>query len=85
MTDQLSSQPPGHSTDPVLRLVHELFCLAKRDHCVCEDPWYSCPKAPGGCSNDNLTGCDCGADVDNAAAAKVYADILHLLAGMGVK
>jgi hypothetical protein len=33
-----------------------------------EDCWYSCPKAPDGCCNDNYAEdeCICGADDHNA-------------------
>jgi hypothetical protein len=37
-------------------LVEHLAGLAKRDHTYCEDSWYSCPKAEGGCANDNYAG-----------------------------
>jgi hypothetical protein len=38
-----------------------------RKHTYCEDSWYSCPKAEGGCSNDSVgSDCDCGADKWNA-------------------
>jgi len=40
---------------------------AKRRHYYCADPWYSCPKADGGCANEALDDeCDCGADEWNA-------------------
>jgi hypothetical protein len=43
-------------------LVEHLAGLAKRDHTYCEDSWYSCPKAEGGCANDNYKNdeCNCG-------------------------
>jgi len=34
------------------RMVETLAVLAKRTHDYCEDPWYSCPKAEGGCADD---------------------------------
>jgi hypothetical protein len=39
----------------------------RRTHYSCdEDCWYSCPKAEGGCCDDNAgTECNCGADVHN--------------------
>lgn len=50
---------------------------AKRGHYYCEDCWYSCPKAPEGCCDDQKPKnvCDCGADEWNA---KVDAMILKL-------
>jgi len=48
-------------------LCAELVQLARREHHYCEDSWYSCPKAEGGCSNDSAgSECDCGADKHNA-------------------
>ena len=45
----------------------ELASLARRKHYYCEDSWYSCPKAEGGCANDAEGGeCNCGADKHNA-------------------
>ena len=36
----------------------------KASHYDCEDPWYSCPLAEGGCFDDRKPKdeCDCGAD-----------------------
>jgi hypothetical protein len=40
---------------------------AKRPHHWCDDAWYSCPKDPEGCSDeDQGTDCNCGADKFNA-------------------
>lgn len=48
--------------------------LGLRPHNSCDDSWYSCPKHPEGCANDDAgTDCNCGADAHNAeveAAAK---------------
>jgi hypothetical protein len=40
-------------------------------HLYVEDCWYSCPKAPDGCCNDNYAEdeCICGADDHNARVA----------------
>jgi hypothetical protein len=49
--------------------VRELVQLATRPHVYNdEDPWYSCPKAPGGCADDRQPKdvCTCGADKHNA-------------------
>ena len=49
------------------QLCSELATLAKRDHYYCEDSWYSCPKAEGGCADDYQGDeCNCGADAHNA-------------------
>jgi len=37
----------------------------KQQHHYCEDSWYSCPKHPDGCANDDITECNCGADEHN--------------------
>ena len=40
---------------------------ARRPHYYCDDPWYSCPKAEGGCCDESAgTECRCGADEWNA-------------------
>lgn len=62
--------------------IAELGKLAIKDHFwVDGDNWYSCPKAPEGCSDDQWPKgvCNCGADKHNA---KVEA-ILKLL-GTGI-
>jgi hypothetical protein len=39
---------------------------SRMSHHYCEDSWYSCPKAEGGCSNDEVgEDCNCGADEHN--------------------
>ena len=44
-----------------------LLLRAKRPHYYCEDSWYSCPKAPDGCADENQGDeCNCGADAWNA-------------------
>lgn len=42
-------------------------------HLYVEDCWYSCPKAPEGCCNDNYPEgtCNCGADEHNARVDKL--------------
>lgn len=52
-----------------------LEALEKRTHHrYCEDSFYSCPKHPEGCTDDNAgTECDCGADVAIAALARIEA------------
>lgn len=46
----------------------------RRDHRYCEDCWYSCPKAEGGCCDDSQgTECNCGTDEHNAQLDKVLA------------
>jgi hypothetical protein len=51
----------------IKQICTELASLARREHYYCEDSWYSCPKAEGGCANDAEGGeCNCGADKHNA-------------------
>lgn len=40
-------------------------------HYECDDPWYSCPESEGGCINDAVTECDCGAQRAIDALAKL--------------
>jgi hypothetical protein len=50
-----------------MQLIQDLAALARRDRYSCEDPWYSCPKAEGGCANDAAgDDCNCGAEQHNA-------------------
>lgn len=46
-----------------------------RGHHYCEqDSWYSCPKAPEGCSNsDDGDECNCGADKQNLEVDAILA------------
>lgn len=54
----------------IKQICTELANLARREHYFCEDSWYSCPKAEGGCANDTEgTECNCGADKHNAKVA----------------
>jgi len=47
----------------------------KRKHYYCEDCWYSCPKADGGCCNEaDGDECNCGADKFNAWIDSVLAE-----------
>jgi hypothetical protein len=59
-------------SDNLRRLVN----LARRTHRYCEDQWYSCPRAEGGCADDSQgDGCNCGADAHNAEVDKLVAII----------
>lgn len=50
----------------IVRL-REALSRCKRGHYYCEDSWYSCPLAEGGCANDSKAAvCDCGAEAFNA-------------------
>lgn len=53
----------------------------RRQHYYCEDSWYSCPLAPGGCANESQEEdmCDCGADKYN----KKLERIIKILQGTG--
>ncbi len=55
----------------------ELASLAVREHYSCEDSWYSCPKAEGGCANDTEGDeCKCGSDAHNAKISELLATAL---------
>lgn len=61
----------------IMELLEHLSSLAKRDHYSCEDTWYSCPKAEGGCANDCYPKdeCHCGADKINEAVEYIERQI----------
>ncbi len=64
----------------IKELIDLLVNLAKRNHEVCDDSWYSCPKSGFGCSND-LAGdeCNCGADEQNKKVEEIKARLDELL------
>ena len=51
--------------------LEKLITLSHRKHFWCDgDNWYSCPKAPDGCSDDSQgSECNCGADKHNEEVA----------------
>ena len=53
--------------------IERLIGLAHKFHYhVDEDNWFSCPKAPDGCDNEDAgTECNCGADKHNAEVDKL--------------
>ena len=64
----------------VRALAEKLTVLARRGHYYCEDSWYSCPKAEGGCAKDGEGDeCNCGADEHNTKVAEVSAQLLAAL------
>ena len=64
-----------YSHESVVRELVTMLRESKRVHFwVDEDNWYSCPKAPDGCSNeDRGTECLCGADEWNAKIDELLA------------
>jgi len=54
-------------------LIKELIQLAIKPHYYCEDGWFSCPKAEGGCYNDEYKEgvCNCGADENNKRVEEI--------------
>ncbi len=62
-----------------LDLILQLKELASEKHYYCEDSWYSCPKAEGGCFNDQYEKdeCSCGADKRNAIIEKIIQEIIN--------
>ena len=58
----------------------ELKSLAIQGHYYCDDLWYSCPKAEGGCADDDAgEECNCGADEHNKKVHELYNKIYRLL------
>jgi hypothetical protein len=58
-------------------LVEELAQAGKRSHYECEDSWHSCPKSPGGCSNEGEgEDCNCVADRHNAKIDNLASSLL---------
>ncbi len=58
-------------------LVEDLARAGRRSHRECEDSWYSCPKSPGGCSNESEgKDCNCGADGCNARIENLSSSLL---------
>lgn len=61
------------------KIILELGEMAHQSHFWVDDNWYSCPKAPDGCSNDaTVTECNCGADEHNAKVDKLVKNALKL-------
>lgn len=60
---------------PDMVMVPRAFLASmKQTHNYCEDSWYSCPKAEGGCSNESEgSDCNCGADGINAKIDEMLA------------
>ena len=59
-----------------MALIEELASLAIRAHFwVDGDSWYSCPKAPDGCADDQWPKdvCNCGADTHNERVTALLA------------
>jgi hypothetical protein len=48
------------------RLRGALGSLRRTAHHECEDCWFSCPKHPDYCGNDDRSHCSCGHDSTNA-------------------
>lgn len=58
-----------------MNIIDEVLSL-KIQHRCCEDSWYSCPKNPEGCANeDEGDECNCGADSHNAKVDTVVAEL----------
>lgn len=65
---------------PELVVIEKLFSLkvlALRGHYYCNDCWYTCPKHPEGCCNDDVgPDCNCGADRHNKKVEELWDDII---------
>jgi hypothetical protein len=61
--------------DALIRFLEYL----KPDHYYFTDSWFSCPKAPGGCSNpDAGEECNCNAD----ARSRIIDTVIDTLRGL---
>lgn len=61
-------------------LILQLKEFGLRGHYSCEDNWFSCPKAPEGCSDDSKgEECNCGADERNQQVEELYRTIIKRL------
>ena len=49
----------------------------RRQHDICEDGWYSCPKSSEGCCDDRQPKdqCNCGADTHNKKIDKLLSKL----------
>jgi hypothetical protein len=47
-------------------ILRTVLLALRRNHEVCEDGFYSCPKAEGYFGPEDHDYCDCGADTTNA-------------------
>jgi hypothetical protein len=56
-------------------VIKEVLSL-KRRHRYCEDSWYSCPMAEGGCADDDAGDkCNCGAEEYNAKIDEIVEEL----------
>jgi len=52
----------------------------RREHKYCEDGWYSCPKAIGGCIDESAgDDCNCGADDANLIIDEIIKTLIDRL------
>lgn len=65
--------------EPEVTIPEDIFTqleALKIQHRYCVDGWYSCPKHPDGCLNDEEgTKCNCGADKHNARVDSLIAQL----------
>lgn len=63
-----------------MKSAKELLKQAQMNHVVCEDSWYSCPLAEGGCSDDAVSEkCNCGASRINETLEQLGAQVEQVL------
>lgn len=87
MTDRIheSELSKDSINETVTTLIEQLTDLARRDHYYCDDSWYSCPKALGGCWNDAYGDeCNCGADKHNVEVDTVSEKLIESLRSTSV-
>lgn len=60
--------------------IYAMLQALKQQHYSCDDGWYSCPKSPDGCANDEAgSDCTCGVDDVNARIAAVQCEVDRLM------
>ncbi len=58
--------------------ISKLEDLKMQHHYNDEDGWYSCPKNPEGCADDDETECNCGAEYHNKKVDLLIREIQNL-------
>ena len=82
-SEQASDSQRQQIIDKMVKPLMRLIERWRPVHVYCEDPWYSCPKAPGGCANENAgSECNCGADAANDDINKTLAAVKSKLASI---
>jgi hypothetical protein len=76
---KLSGQIEPQVIKQTAEAIRELLQLAQATHTYCEDGYYSCPKAEGGCYNGAYKEdeCNCGADKQNERVTELKTILMN--------